>query len=68
MSNLLLVLLVVCLHRSIVVAQSNPPLNFLVFIVDDMGYGDLSCYGRQNISSPNVDRLAAEGFEMNSWY
>ena len=46
-------------------AEKKP--NFLLFVVDDMGYGDLGCYGRQNISTPNVDRLASEGIRFTQW-
>ena len=35
---------------------------------DDMGYGDLSCYGQQHFRTPNIDRLAAQGMRMTSAY
>jgi len=35
---------------------------------DDMGYGDLSCYGQKRFRTPNIDRLAAEGMRMTSAY
>lgn len=38
-----------------------PKPNVVVFYVDDLGYGDLSCYGATQVSTPNVDRLAANG-------
>jgi arylsulfatase A-like enzyme len=48
--------------------QALPSLpNFLVFLVDDMGYSDLGCYGSQNNSSPNIDQLAAEGLRFTQW-
>lgn len=40
-------------------AQSRPP-NVIMILADDLGYGDLSCYG-SNISTPNLDRMAQEG-------
>ena len=40
-------------------AQNRP--NILYIMCDDMGYGDLACYGQRYISTPNIDRLAAEG-------
>ncbi len=35
--------------------------NIIYILADDLGYGDLSCYGQQKFSTPNIDRLAAEG-------
>ncbi len=51
-------------------AQSLPARkpNFIVLFADDMGYGDLSCYGHPNIQTPNLDRLAAEGIRFTSGY
>ncbi|RLS26142.1 MAG: arylsulfatase, partial [Planctomycetota bacterium] len=39
--------------------QSKP--NIIFIIADDLGYGDLGCYGQKIIRTPNLDRLAAEG-------
>jgi len=41
--------------------------NFIIFFVDDMGYGDLSCYGNPVISTPNIDRLAEEGIRFTQF-
>ncbi len=48
--------------------QDAPRPNVILIYVDDMGYGDLSCYGHPTISTPQIDRLAAEGMKMNSFY
>ena len=41
----------------------------LIFIYsDDLGYGDLSCYGADQISTPNLDRLASEGLRFTNAY
>ena len=42
--------------------------NFLVILVDDLGYGDLACYGNPVIKTPNLDRLAAEGLRLTDCY
>ena len=42
--------------------------NFIIFFTDDMGYGDLGCYGHPQIRTPNIDRLAAEGARLTSYY
>jgi len=42
--------------------------NVIVILADDMGYGDLSAFGAQNISTPNIDALAEEGLSMDNFY
>ncbi|MDE6634908.1 MAG: sulfatase-like hydrolase/transferase, partial [Bacteroidaceae bacterium] len=44
-------------------AQERPNVIFLV--ADDLGYGDLKCYGAKNVETPNSDRLAAEGLRFS---
>ncbi|MCH2330409.1 MAG: sulfatase-like hydrolase/transferase, partial [Roseibacillus sp.] len=44
--------------------HSNPPPNVVIFLVDDMGWGDLGCYGNDVIHSPNLDRFATEGIRF----
>ncbi len=48
-------------------SASRPP-NFIVLFADDMGYGDLACYGHPTLRTPNIDRLAAEGMRFTSFY
>jgi len=48
-------------------AQSEKP-NIIFVLCDDMGWGDLGCYGQQYISTPNIDRLAAEGMQFMQAY
>jgi arylsulfatase A-like enzyme len=38
--------------------------NIVLFYVDDLGYGDLGCYGAEGVQTPNVDRLAEEGMRF----
>lgn len=42
--------------------------NFIILFADDMGYGDLGCYGHPNIRTPNLDRMAGEGVRFTSGY
>lgn len=44
-------------------ARLNRP-NVVLIYADDLGFGDLSCYGARNVSTPNVDRLAANGLRF----
>jgi arylsulfatase A-like enzyme len=46
---------------------ANTP-NFIVIMADDVGYGDLSCYGATRVQTPNLDKLAAEGIRFTSGY
>lgn len=47
-------------------AQSRP--NFLVILCDDLGYGDLECYGHPTIKTPRLNRLAEQGVRLTSCY
>lgn len=42
--------------------------NFVILFADDMGYGDLSSYGHPTIHTPHLDRMAAEGIRLTSFY
>ncbi|WP_303920567.1 sulfatase [Draconibacterium sediminis] len=46
--------------------QQSP--NFVVIFIDDMGYGDPCCYGGTGYSTPNIDKLAAEGMRFTNFY
>ncbi|XP_022103782.1 steryl-sulfatase-like [Acanthaster planci] len=39
--------------------------NFVIFIMDDVGMGDLGCFGNNTMKTPNIDRLAQEGAKLN---
>ena len=47
--------------------RRNPP-NIIFIMADDLGYGDLGCYGQKRIGTPNIDRLAAEGIRFTDHY
>ena len=42
--------------------------NFVVIMADDLGYGDVSCYGATALKTPHIDRLASEGLRFTSGY
>jgi arylsulfatase A-like enzyme len=42
--------------------------NIVFILADDMGYADVSCYGRRDLVTPNIDRLAAEGLRFTQAY
>lgn len=46
--------------------QKRP--NFVIFLTDDQGYGDLSCMGATDFKTPHIDTLAADGARFTNWY
>src|SRR5947208_1266659 len=42
--------------------------NIVVVLDDDLGYGDLACYGSKEVQTPNLDRFAAESLRLTSCY
>ncbi len=48
-------------------AATRPP-NFIILFADDLGYSDLACFGHPTIRTPNLDRMAAEGVRLTSFY
>src|SRR6267378_3582007 len=52
---------------SLTLAQPHRP-NILFILADDLGYGDLSCYGRPDYQTPNLDHLAAQGVRFLNAY
>jgi arylsulfatase A len=48
--------------------KTVPPPNILVIMADDLGYGDLGCYGASGFETPNLDQIAAEGVRFTSYY
>lgn len=49
-------------------AQTRRPPNVVMIYADDLGSGDLSCYGNPTIRTPNLDRLASEGVRFTQFY
>ncbi|MFO0864832.1 MAG: arylsulfatase [Gemmataceae bacterium] len=49
-------------------AQEKRPPNIVFVLADDLGYGDIGCYGQKKIKTPNLDRLAAEGMRLTQHY
>ncbi len=50
----------------VVEAASKP--NIIIILADDLGYGDLGCYGHPTIRTPHLDRMAAEGMRFTDFY
>ncbi len=52
---------------SVFAATNNQP-NIIFLLTDDMGYGDVGCYGGEFVPTPNIDRLATEGTKFTQFY
>ncbi len=50
--------------------KEKPPQgpNFIIILADDLGYGDIGCFGATDIKTPNIDRMAAEGVKFTAHY
>ncbi|QDK79281.1 sulfatase [Spirosoma sp. KCTC 42546] len=51
-----------------VLVQAQKAPNIIVILADDLGYGDLGCYGHPTISTPNLDQMATEGMRFTEFY
>ena len=54
------------LLSAILSAEEKP--NFIVIFVDDLGYGDVGCFGNELIRTPVIDRMAREGMRFDNFY
>jgi arylsulfatase A-like enzyme len=64
----LLVGVLACVPANIVGAESSRPPNILFILTDDLGYGELGCYGQKTIKTPRIDRFAKESTKFTHAY
>lgn len=55
-------------HAALSAEGGGRPPNVIILFADDLGYGDLSCYGHPTIRTPHLDQLARDGMRMTSFY
>ncbi|MGI9543389.1 MAG: sulfatase family protein [Cyclobacteriaceae bacterium] len=60
-------LIIVWVGSTLTAVAQSPP-NIVFILADDLGYGDLSCYGHRDIKTPNIDRLAQQGLLLTDFY
>ena len=46
----------------------SPHPNIIFILADDLGYGDLACFGGKDVKTPNIDSLARDGMKFTSFY
>ena len=65
-----LLLLLACFATAGLQAAEQPMArpNIVIILADDLGWGDLGCYGHPSIRTPNLDRMAAEGMRFTDFY
>ena len=67
-----LILIVLLAQAGMAQAQQKPIVNrkpnIILIVADDLGYGDLGCYGQQKVVTPNIDKLAASGMRFTQFY
>jgi arylsulfatase A len=68
MKRILCSFFLLALSAACKLAEEASPPNVVIIYADDLGYGDLGCYGHPNIATPKIDRLAAEGIRFTSFY
>jgi arylsulfatase len=66
MKATLLAALLLLPSAAVLAADTKP--NILVILADDLGYGDLGCYGAKDIGTPHLDKMASEGLKLTSFY
>ena len=68
MRDSLVLFAVLFVSASPLFAADAPRPNILVILADDLGYGDVSCFGGEDLETPNIDRLAAKGMRLTQFY
>jgi len=65
--NIKYLLLAICTSVAVNLHAANPP-SIIYILADDLGYGDLGCYGSKLNTTPNIDKLAADGMRLTDFH
>jgi arylsulfatase A len=66
--NLLLAITMALLANAPAAVRAEKLPNLVIILADDLGYGDLTCYGHPSIRTPNLDRMASQGMRFTDFY
>ena len=67
--SLLLLVSVACSHKTADIPKAgNEFPNIILLMADDLGYGDLACYGNPTVRTPNLDLMASDAIRFNRFY
>ncbi len=66
--SVLVLSVLLCLFTTQAEAQHKGKPNIIFILADDLGYGDIGCYGQKLIKTPNLDRMAREGLKFANFY
>jgi len=67
-SFIFLVSYIICNMIGLIAQPSSEKMNFIIIFADDLGYGDLGCYGHPTMETPNLDQMAREGQRWTNFY
>jgi len=67
-SSILLVCITLVMVDQVNATKADSRPNFLIILVDDLGYGDLSSYGATDLQSPSIDALVSRGLRFDNFY
>ena len=68
MKRIAIIALLIVFFSQLTEAQKSSKPNIIFILADDLGYGDIGCYGQQKISTPNIDKLAKMGVKFTQFY
>src|SRR5215213_8538740 len=64
---LIAALLYFAISGDFAMSETHRPPNVILLLADDLGYGDLACFGHPKFKTPNLDRMAAEGARLTQF-
>jgi arylsulfatase A len=68
MKRILLFIFLVFFSSTLIAQKASVKPNIIFIFADDLGYGDIGCYGQRKIETPNIDKLAEQGIKFTQFY